>query len=45
MLLLKIANKSFFSHNLITRNYMKHLFHTIGILEFVKEETFSFYVR
>lgn len=45
MLLLKIANKSFFSHNLITSNYMKNLFRSIGIFEFVKEETFSFYVR
>jgi len=45
MLLLKIANKSFFLHNVITRNYIKHLFHNVETLKFVKKEIFSFYVR
>jgi len=45
MLLLKIANKSFFSHNFITGIYMKHLFHSSELLNFVKKETLSFYVR
>lgn len=45
MLLLKIANKSFFLHNLINHNYIKYLFHNIKILEFIKEDTFSYYVQ
>jgi len=45
MLLLKIANKSFSSHDLINYNYIKHLVHNIEVLEFVKKETFSFYAR
>lgn len=45
MLLLKIANKSFFLHNVITRNYIKHLFHNVKTLKFVKKEIFSFYAR
>jgi ribosomal protein S11 len=45
MLLLKIVNKSLFSHNLTIHNYIKHLYHNIEILKFVKKETFSFYVR
>ena len=45
MLLLKIVNKSFFLHNLINHNYIKYLFHNIKILEFIKEDTFSYYVQ
>lgn len=45
MLLLKIANKSLFSYSLATQNYIKHLFRSIKILEFAKEEAFSFYAR
>jgi len=45
MLLLKIANKSFFLPNLMTHNYTKHLSHNVQILKFAKEEIFSFYVR
>ena len=45
MLLLKIANKSFFLNNLINHNYIKYLFHNIKILEFIKEDTFSYYVQ
>ena len=45
MLLLKIANKSFFLHNLINHNYIKYLFHNIKILQFIKEDTFSYYVQ
>lgn len=44
MLSLKIANKSFFSSNLINQNYFKHLFSKIKILKFIKKETFSFYL-
>ena len=44
MLLLKIANKSLFSPNLITQNYIQCLFHKIQILKFIKKETFSFYL-
>ena len=44
MLSLKIANKSFFSFNLINQNYFKHLFYKIKILRFIKKETFSFYL-
>jgi|APFre7841882793_1041355.scaffolds.fasta_scaffold00074_2 hypothetical protein len=45
MLLLKIAKNSFLSHNAITPNYIKYLLHNIEILDFVQEETFSYYVR
>jgi len=45
MLLLKIVNKSFFLHNLINHNYIRYLFHNIKILEFIKEDTFSYYVQ
>ena len=45
MLLLKIVNKSFFSHNRINYNHIQNLFRSIKILEFVKEETFSYYVQ
>ena len=45
MLLLKIAKNSFFSSNTITSNYIKYSLHNVEILEFVKEETFSYYVR
>ena len=44
MLSLKIANKSFFSPNLINQNHFKHLFSKIKILKFIKKETFSFYL-
>lgn len=44
MLLLKIANKSFFSFNLINQNYFKHLFSKIKILKFIKKEAFSFFL-
>lgn len=44
MLSLKIANKSYFSSNLINQNYFKHLFSKIKILKFIKKETFSFYL-
>ena len=45
MLLLKIANRSSFSHNLIINNYIKHLLHSAAVLEFAKKETFSYYIR
>lgn len=45
MLLLKIAKNSFFSHNAITHGYIKHTSHTIKALDFIKEETFSYYVQ
>jgi ribosomal protein S11 len=45
MLLLKIAKNSFFSSNAITPNYIKYSLHNIEVLDFVKEETFSYYVR
>ena len=45
MLLLKIANKSFFLVNLMTHNYTKHLSHNVLVLKFAKKEVFSFYVR
>ena len=38
MLLLKIANKLFFSHNIVIDNYIKHLLHSAEILEFVKKK-------
>jgi hypothetical protein len=41
---LKIANKSFFSFNLINQNYFKHLFSKIKILKFIKKEAFSFFL-
>ena len=44
MLSLKIANKSFFSFNLINQNYFKHLFSKIKILKFIKKEAFSFFL-
>jgi ribosomal protein S11 len=44
MLLLKIANKSFFSLNLVAQQYVKYLFHKTKILKFLKKETFSFYL-
>ncbi len=45
MLLLKIVNKLHFSHNLTIYSYIKHLCYSVEILNFVKKETFSFYVR
>ena len=45
MLLLKIVNKSFFLHKLVTSNYTESLSRNIKILKFVKKETFSFFVR
>lgn len=45
MLLLKIAKNLFFSSNAITPNYIKYSLHNIEVLDFVKEETFSYYVR
>lgn len=45
MLLLKIANKSFSLHDVIIRNYVKHLFHNVKTLKFIKKEVFSFYAR
>ena len=45
MLLLKIANKSLFSYNIIIHKYIKHLFHNIEVIEFVKKETFSHYAQ
>lgn len=45
MLLLKIAKNSFFSHNAITHNYIKHKSHTIKALDFMKEGAFSYYTR
>ena len=45
MLLLKIANKSFFSYNIITHKYIKYLLHNIEAIEFVKKETFSHYTQ
>jgi ribosomal protein S11 len=45
MLLLKIANKSFSSHNHIISTYTKHLLQSNKMLKFVTKETLSFYVR
>jgi hypothetical protein len=45
MLLLKIANKSFFSHNLTIYNRTKYLHFIVNILDFAKSEIFSFYTR
>jgi len=45
MLLLKIANKSLFLHNVIIYNYIKYLRHKVKVLRFTKKEIFSFYVR
>ena len=45
MLLLKIVNKSFFSDKLIPYNYAQSLFCNVKVLEFAKNETFSFFVR
>jgi ribosomal protein S11 len=45
MLLLKIVNKSLFSHNLTIYNRTQYLCYIIDILEFAKTETFSFYTR
>ena len=45
MLLLKIAKNAFFSQNTITHSYIKHTSHTIKALDFIKEETFSFYAQ
>lgn len=45
MFLLKIVNKSFFSLNTITNNYMKHSFYNIKTLKFIEKEIFSFYTR
>ena len=45
MLLLKIANRSFFLHNRITSDYMQHLYHNIKTLKFIKKEIFSFFLR
>jgi len=45
MLLLKIAKNSFFSQNALTPNYIKYSLHNIEILNFIKEESFSYYVR
>ncbi len=45
MLLLKIANKSLFLHNVIIYNHIKYLRHKVKVLRFTKKEIFSFYVR
>ena len=45
MLLLKIANKSFFSHNVNIYNHIKHLSYNIYIAKFVDKEIFSFFMR
>jgi ribosomal protein S11 len=45
MLLLKIVNKSIFSFNIITQNYLQYLYHKIKLLRYIKEETFSFYLQ
>ena len=45
MLLLKIANKSSFSQNLINQNYIKYLFHNIKVLKFIKKDAFSYYTQ
>lgn len=45
MLLLKIANKSFFSHNVNVYNHIKHLSYNIYIAKFVDKEIFSFFMR
>jgi ribosomal protein S11 len=45
MLLLKIAKNSFFSHNVITHNYIKHRSNTIKTLDFIKEGAFSYYIQ
>lgn len=43
MLLLKLAKKSFYLHNIITYYYIRYLVQNIKTLKFVKEEIFSFY--
>lgn len=45
MFLIRIANKSLFSHNLIYSNYIKHKLVSFKVLKFVKKEMFSYYVR
>jgi ribosomal protein S11 len=45
MLLLKIVNKSLFSHNLTIYKYVTNLYHIIKILKFVKKEAFAFFTR
>lgn len=45
MLILKIANKSFFSFNSIIQNFIRYLLHKIEVLKFIKKETFSYYLR
>lgn len=45
MFLLKIANKSLSSCNLSIYNYSKYVLNNIDILQFVKKEAFSFYLR
>ena len=45
MLLLKITKKSFSSCNAIAANYIKNLFYSIEVLEFVQREVFSYYLR
>lgn len=44
MLLLKIANKSFFSSSLITQQHIKCLNHKKKLLSFLKKKTLSFYL-
>lgn len=44
MLLLKIANKSFFSSSLITQQHIKCLDNKKKLLSFLKKKTFSFYL-
>lgn len=45
MLLLKIANKSIFSSNFISQNYIQYFVHKIKVLTFIKKETMSFYLN
>jgi hypothetical protein len=45
MLLLKIAKNSFFSQNATTPHNIKYSLHNIEILDFIKEESFSYYIR
>jgi ribosomal protein S11 len=45
MLLLKIAKNSFLSHNGITQNYIKYTSRIIKALDFIKDETFSYYAQ
>ena len=45
MILLKIVNNSFFSHNKINQEHIKHLNHTLKLLEFGVKETLPYYTR